>query len=746
MNHRPDPPRGPRTRSTRVRTDPGRLHGDRALAVCALAGSLALVALPAGAAVYHWVGASGTWSTAGNWTEGLPPKDGTAFLYFDDNPAATVHNTVINTLGWAIDGLALRDDDPYVVSGNPLEVGLNGILAFDPLGKVGADHAIMSDVTLGGLVGFDQIWTNASTGTLTVGGTVTLNGHELQVVAAPGDCHFTGAITGPGSLTKLGAGTLTLSGANNYSGPTAVKEGTLRTGANNVIPAGTFTLDAGLLDLTGHSETIGPGAVSADGLVIGGGAGTLAKALSPTSPLLISTLGTFVHGLGAIPSEIAGKLELATSNGTRTFDVADNPALVEELVVSADVTNTLGVAGSAPAIVKTGLGTTRLTGASTFVRTVQVLQGSLVVANDDALGAGGAGNETFVDGGQLQLAAGTDYVGETLNLSGLRTDGALRALAGTSRWGGRVETTGSSSIYVEAGDLSIQDILPGGSTLFKRGPGKLRFETALPASSPTYSIDVVDGEMQATGSPGAFLSGGSVFVRAGARLSGAAQLPQNQLRVDPGGTVAPGAPIGVLQVRDLIMTGGTLEIELSAADPTGVHDQLMARSVALAGTLHVISPVPLSLGQEFTILTYSKGHTGAFTHMDLPSLAPGLGWFAEDRLGALVLTIQTAAAGVEPRTPSRTALLAPAPNPAARGTSLRYDLSHAGRVTLAIFDAQGRRVSTPLDGIDQDAGPHAIDWDRRDEAGGLVAAGNYIVRLWVDGSAVGSGRKLTLVR
>jgi autotransporter-associated beta strand protein len=746
MNHRPDPPRGPRTRSTRVRTDTGRLHCDRPLAVCVLAGSLALVALPAGAAVYHWVGASANWSTAGNWTEGLPPKDGTAFLYFDDNPAATVHNTVINTLGWAIDGLALRDDDPYVVSGNPLEVGLNGILAFDPLGKVGADHAIMSDVTLGGLVGIDQIWTNASTGTLTVGGTVTLNGHQLQVVAAPGDYHFTGAITGPGSLTKLGAGTLTLSGANNYSGPTAVKEGTLSAGANNVIPAGTFTLDAGLLDLTGHSETIGPGAVSADGLVIGGGPGAQAMVLSPTSPMFISTLGTFVHCLGAIPSEIAGKLELATSNGTRTFDVADNPALDQELVVSADVTNSLGVAGSAPAIVKTGLGTMRLTGANTFIRTVQVLQGSLVVANDDALGAGGASNATLVVGGQLQLAAGTDYVGETLNLSGVRTDGALRALAGTSRWGGRVETTGSASIYVEAGDLSIHDILPGGSTLFKRGPGQLRFETALPASAPTYSIDVVDGEMQATGSPGALLPGGSVFVRAGARLSGVAQLPQNQLRVDPGGTVAPGAPIGELQVQDLIMTGGTLEIELSAADPTGVHDQLRARSVELAGTLHVISPVPLSLGQEFTILTYSKGHSGAFTHMDLPSLAPGLGWFAENRLGALVLSIQAAAAGVEPRTPSRTALLAPAPNPATRGASLRYELSHAGRVTVAIFDAQGRRVSTPLDGMQQDAGPHAIDWDRREEAGGLVAAGNYVVRLWLDGRAVGSGRKLTLVR
>jgi hypothetical protein len=110
-----------------------------------------------------------------------------------------------------------------------------------------------------------------------------------------------------------------------------------------------------------------------------------------------------------------------------------------------------------------------------------------------------------------------------------------------------------------------------------------------------------------------------------------------------------------------------------------------------------------------------------------------------------VLSIQEAEAGVDPRTPSRTALLAPVPNPAAHGTSLRYELSHPGRVTLAVFDAQGRRLSTPLENIDQDAGPHALDWDRRDRAGSRVAAGNYIVRLWVDGRAVGAGRKLSLV-
>ena len=39
---------------------------------------------------------------------------------------------------------------------------------------------------------------------------------------------FSGAITGTGGLTKLGASTLTLSGVNSYSGPTLVSAGTLK--------------------------------------------------------------------------------------------------------------------------------------------------------------------------------------------------------------------------------------------------------------------------------------------------------------------------------------------------------------------------------------------------------------------------------------------------------------------------------------------------------------------------------------
>jgi autotransporter-associated beta strand protein len=52
-----------------------------------------------------------------------------------------------------------------------------------------------------------------------------------------------------GRLTKTGAATLTLTGANTYSGGTTVRSGTLLLGANGALPAaGAVTLDGGTLD------------------------------------------------------------------------------------------------------------------------------------------------------------------------------------------------------------------------------------------------------------------------------------------------------------------------------------------------------------------------------------------------------------------------------------------------------------------------------------------------------------------
>jgi outer membrane receptor protein involved in Fe transport len=78
------------------------------------------------------------------------------------------------------------------------------------------------------------------------------------------------------------------------------------------------------------------------------------------------------------------------------------------------------------------------------------------------------------------------------------------------------------------------------------------------------------------------------------------------------------------------------------------------------------------------------------------------------------------------------AFLRPSPNPARGALKLRFTLSSAARVSLAIYEVTGRRVREVASGV-QPAGQHAYVWDLRDQAGRAVHAGLYFARLEVEG-------------
>jgi len=94
-----------------------------------------------------------------------------------------------------------------------------------------------------------------------------------------------------------------------------------------------------------------------------------------------------------------------------------------------------------------------------------------------------------------------------------------------------------------------------------------------------------------------------------------------------------------------------------------------------------------------------------------------------------------------PAAPGRA--LRASPNPFNPSTRLDFTLSEPGRVTVTIYDAQGRRTATLLDQT-LAAGDHAVTWTGRDATGRTVPAGLYLAR--VRDAAADRVLKLTLAK
>jgi hypothetical protein len=84
-----------------------------------------------------------------------------------------------------------------------------------------------------------------------------------------------------------------------------------------------------------------------------------------------------------------------------------------------------------------------------------------------------------------------------------------------------------------------------------------------------------------------------------------------------------------------------------------------------------------------------------------------------------------------------------APNPSNPSTKVRFTLAAAGPVRVVVFNTRGQRVRAVL-AATLGAGPQVVEWDGRDEAGGLVSSGVYFVRL--EAAAQVLQRAVTLVR
>ena len=195
-------------------------------------------------------------------------------------------------------------------------------------------------------VGADISLTGASSLTLTAttgkvdqtAGTISANGGVTISTTLDGVQAAGAVIAGTGGLTKLGAGTLTLSGANTYSGGTAVSAGTL-TGTTTSLQ-GNITDNALVVFDQAVAGSYG-GAISGTGAVTKQGAGnvTLSNSNSYTGGTNVN-VGTLT--LGHATNTLADTGAVNVNGGT--LDIGANSDTVGAVTLaSGSITGATGV-------------------------------------------------------------------------------------------------------------------------------------------------------------------------------------------------------------------------------------------------------------------------------------------------------------------------------------------------------------------------------------------------------------------
>ncbi|EAW6684655.1 autotransporter-associated beta strand repeat-containing protein [Salmonella enterica] len=402
------------------------------------------------------------------------------------------HYDLVETLTWyadrdnaAIDAhgtFNLADaDDSFTVNTVLENVDANSGWNGQSLTKTGAGTLILNaeNTYTGG--------TTISDGTLVANnvealGTGNVTDNATLELNTGGD--FDNAISGSGQVVKSGDETLTLSGANSYTGGTTISGGTLVATNVEALGSGDVTDNATLeLNTGGTFDNV----ISGSGQVVKSGDEmlTLSGANSYTG-------GTTISG---------GTLVVSNVEALGSGDVTDNATL--ELNTGGDFDNNIGGTGS---VVKSGDKTLTLSGANSYTGGTTISGGTLVANNVEALGTGDVTNNATLElntGGDFDNAiSGSGQVvksgDKTLTLSGANSYSGATTISGGTLIATHVNALGTGAIDNRAsllldasGQFTVTDLTTesGGNTEIGAG-STLQATTLTQKSDSTLTINL----------------------------------------------------------------------------------------------------------------------------------------------------------------------------------------------------------------------------------------------------------------
>ncbi len=532
-----------------------------------------------------------------------------------------------STLRIGVGGEDMGFTGQFVGTGNIIKIGagalaLSGASTFTGTLSIDAgsvDLALQnerlansSDLNVNGgafqLAGFTETLDTVTLTSGSIAGPGTLNATNLQLISGAFGAEF----TGPGPLTKSGAGVVTLTSVNSHASGTVLLGGVLEVAADSALGAagGSVTLNGGTLRLI--------------------------QSFDSNRPLILTASGGAIEPLGA--------------------------------------THWTGVISGAGTVTKTGMGTLVLSQVSPSFGGLTAEAGDLVVENGANLGVTGVSNvspngfltvdsavvssESFANSGELLLINDGRLVGPTSNSGTLTGDGRIT---------GAVTNNVLGDILVEDGDTLFFNGASANSNAgyIEIDDAELRSSglvTNLASTGLIFGTDALlrfDGGLTNAGSV-AFSGGfnlltGDITNQAGASIvaSGLTEVTylddvanSGQIRTSTGsnstffgavtgagtfpgagivffeGDLRPGASPAVVSFGGDVSIGGQamIEIEIGGTTAGNGHDRLaIAGNAYLDGALTVtlIDGYETSGGETFDVLTANLVQ-GTFAVIDLP--------------------------------------------------------------------------------------------------------------------------------
>lgn len=429
------------------------------------------------------------------------------------------------------------------LTGGTLNLGSEGVTYIKKKGSY--NSAIAPEINLGkGTVNASASHTWANNLTITLTGTTEANATVFNADSGK-TITVASVVKGSGGLKKTGAGTLTMSGSNSYTGTTTISEGSLIASNINAVGKGALsvnnatlssvqgTIPASSVTITGDSNFISSSgwnlfkSFSGSGTLTLTGSGYLAikdgyTATNYTGSFIVGT--TDADGGFALESQnvLNGTSNIRSVNGWidwnelnqsfNSFEYLDGEmrSMTGMLTLSnefkynssTDLTVPGAVAGTAD-LVKEGSGTLTLSGANTYTGTTTISDGTLKLA-----GAGALGMDAVSVGENAALEIAYDSSETSVNIPSITMaeNSSIKVTSGTVSFG--TEDAALNNLSGEAGNINVNGALTlnndrqtkyigaiSADTIQKTGDGTLQIYAAAENMIDAQSFVVSSGRL-----------------------------------------------------------------------------------------------------------------------------------------------------------------------------------------------------------------------------------------------------------